>query len=262
MARFIRRSILKGFLFVVFCTFLVCLPAQMVFAQRPIAPTPHPGGVPAHAPVPIAPITRPQVFQPPVIRSPILYPSTPAFRNSAVQAPGAFGRTILFPPRRPIHPRPPLVILYSPQFVFGTPFWGFGPCWSTTCDGFWPWTFSYNSFSSPGPVVNVPQVYETPIYDYGEERPLPRLYLKDGTIVSVTDYWLVDDQLHFTIQEDDEKPAEQTIPFDELDLQKTVDANTRRGFRFVLRNEPFEQYLRDHPDGAPPAIPPSQSVKE
>jgi hypothetical protein len=39
MARFIRRSILRGFLFVVFCTFLVCLPAQMVLAQRPVAPT-------------------------------------------------------------------------------------------------------------------------------------------------------------------------------------------------------------------------------
>jgi hypothetical protein len=110
--------------------------------------------------------------------------------------------------------------------------------------------------------MNAPQVYETPVYDYGEERTLPRLYLKDGTIVSVTDYWLVDDQLHFTIQEDDEKPVEQAIPFDELDLQKTVDANTRRGFRFVLRDEPFEQYLRDHPDGAPPAVPPSQSVRE
>ena len=30
-----------------------------------------------------------------------------------------------------------------------------------------------------------------------------------------------------------------------------VDANTRRGFCFVLRKEPFEQYLRDHPDGHP-----------
>jgi len=122
MARFIRRSILRGFLFVVFCTFLVCLLAQMVLAQRPVAATPHPGGVPVRAPVPVAPIARPQVFQPPLIRAPILYPSTPTFRNPAVQAPGALGRTILFPPRRPIHPRPPLVILYSPQFVFGALF--------------------------------------------------------------------------------------------------------------------------------------------
>ena len=42
------------------------------------------------------------------------------------------------------------------------------------------------------------------------------------------------------------------IGFDELDLPTTIDVNTQRGFRFVLRNEPLEQYLRDHPDQAPP----------
>jgi hypothetical protein len=52
-------------------------------------------------------------------------------------------------------------------------------------------------------------------------------------------------------EEDGTKAAEQVIPFDKRDLQKT-DENTRRGFRFVLRNEPFEQYLRDHPDVTPP----------
>jgi hypothetical protein len=89
------------------------------------------------------------------------------------------------------------------------------------------------------------------VYVYGEERPdLPQLFLKDGTVLNVTDYWLVDDQLHFAMIEEEEygtKPAEHVIPFDALDLQMTIDANTRRGFRFVLRNEPLEQYLRDHP---------------
>jgi len=38
------------------------------------------------------------------------------------------------------------------------------------------------------------------MYAYGEERPdVPQLFLKDGTILNVTDYWLVDDQLHFTM---------------------------------------------------------------
>jgi hypothetical protein len=88
---------------------------------------------------------------------------------------------------------------------------------------------------------------------YGEERSdLPLLFLKDGTILNVTDYWLGDGQLHFTLlQENRTKPAEQVIPFDALDLQTTVDANTRRGFHFMLRNEPFEQYVRDHPDAPP-----------
>ena len=103
--------------------------------------------------------------------------------------------------------------------------------------------------------MNVSQVYEPPVYVYGEERPdLPQIYLKDGTILNVTDYWLVDDQLHFMmIEENGTTAMEHVIPFDALDLQTTVDANTRRGFRFMLRNEPVERYLRDHPDGPPPS---------
>jgi hypothetical protein len=104
----------------------------------------------------------------------------------------------------------------------------------------------------------ISQASETPAYVYGEERPdLPQLFLKDGTILNVSDYWLVDDQLHFTMSEENgTTPAEHVIPFDLLDLQKTVDANAWRGFRFVLRNEPFEQYLHDHPEGAPPVVTP------
>jgi hypothetical protein len=79
--------------------------------------------------------------------------------------------------------------------------------------------------------------------------------LKDGTILSVTDYWVVDGQLHFTmIEESGTKPTEHVVPFDALDLQTTVDTNTRRGFRFMLRNEPIQQYLRDHPEGPPPTV--------
>jgi hypothetical protein len=52
---------------------------------------------------------------------------------------------------------------------------------------------------------------------------------------------------------------EHTIEFDQLDLQKTVDVRKERGFRFVLRNEPMQQYLRDHPEiGAPSEVSPVQ----
>src|SRR4051812_32551939 len=80
----------------------------------------------------------------------------------------------------------------------------------------------------------------------------PTLFLNDGSILYVSDYWLVDSQLHFMMMEQEGvKPTEQVIPFDELDLQKTIDVNTQRGFRFILRNAPFEQYVRDHPEGPP-----------
>jgi hypothetical protein len=46
------------------------------------------------------------------------------------------------------------------------------------------------------------------------------------------------------------------IDLDELDLQQTIDVATQRGFRFMLRNEPMEQYLQHHPDLTPPVAPP------
>lgn len=256
MAPFVRRSILKEFLIVVSCLFPVCFPAPLAWAQHPVAPAAHPAGAAVHIPAP--PIAHVQIFPAPVIRAPIVYAPISGPRISTLRVPGVLGTAGFRPPRRPIRPLPPLIFVFSPQFLFGGPFWGFNHCWWTTCDLFWPWTFGYAAVSSSGPTVNVSQVYETPVYVYGEERPdIPQLNLKDGTILNVTDYWLVDDQLHFTIiEEDGAKPAEQVIPFDELDLQKTVDENTRRGFRFVLRNEPFEQYLRDHPEGAPPVVTP------
>ena len=58
------------------------------------------------------------------------------------------------------------------------------------------------------------------------------------------------------IEEEGTKTAEHVIPFDALDVQTTVKANTRSGFRFMLRNEPFEQYVRDHAEGPPPVVMP------
>src|SRR5580704_12876218 len=98
MVFFVRRSILKEFL-VVSCTFLACLPAQIVLAQRPVPSPPHPAGAAVRVPVPVAPISHPQVFQPPVMRSPILYAPTPAYRLSTnTQPPGVLGRPVLWPP--------------------------------------------------------------------------------------------------------------------------------------------------------------------
>jgi len=146
-----------------------------------------------------------------------------------------------------------VLLIYESPFLFDGPFWGLNSCWWATCD------LSYTTVSSPGATNYISQVNEAPVYVYGEEGPdLPQLFLKDGTILNVTDYWLVDDQLHFTmIEENDAKATEHVIPFDALDLQTTVDTNTRRGFRFMLRNEPVEQYLRDHPEGPPGVVAPA-----
>jgi beta-galactosidase GanA len=55
------------------------------------------------------------------------------------------------------------------------------------------------------------------------------------------------------------EPTEHVIDFNDLDLQKSVDMNTQRGFRFVLRPEPPEEYLRNQQNPtANPSQPPEQ----
>ena len=188
------------------------------------------------------------VIHAPMIHAPIYAPRMPI--NSS--AGGTLGADWLRPPRRPV--RPPVVVIYQPPLFPIQPFWGLNSCWWGGCDQFWRWALGYTSVVSyPGPTNYLAPAYEAPVYVYGEERPdLPQLFLKDGTILNVTDYWLIDSQLHFTIVGQDGKPEEHVIDFNALDLQTTVNANTRRGFRFMLRNEPFEQYVRDHPEGPPP----------
>ncbi|HKV47589.1 MAG TPA: hypothetical protein VJN69_05815 [Candidatus Acidoferrales bacterium] len=132
-----------------------------------------------------------------------------------------------------------------------TPFYGYGLGYGLGY-GFGSYPSGSNNYE-PRP-YDVP-AYQ-PLYLYsGPQRELVELYLKDGTVYDVTDYWVVNNELHFTMTEGD-KSVEHTIPFDNLDLQKTIDVNTQRGFHFTLRNEPIEQYLQDHPEiGSAPGTP-------
>jgi hypothetical protein len=254
MSPLVRRSIVKKFLIVVSCT----LSTSLALAQHPAVRTAG-GAVHTSAPpISRAPISSAPIIHIPVVHAPIIYaPSSP--RISVAPFAGTLGTVGFRPPRRPIRRFPPLLVVYEPPL--GGPFWGWNSCWWASCDLFWSWPLDYTTVSSPGTTNYISQTYETTVNVYGEERSdIPQLFLKDGTILNVTDYWLVDGQLHFTmIDENGAKPAEQVIPFDALDLQTTVDANTRRGFHFMLRNQPFEQYLRDHPDGPPSIVtPPSK----
>jgi hypothetical protein len=176
-------------------------------------------------------------------------------------------------PRHRIYP-----ILPPPGFgVFGVPFFGFGFGWGLRqglwlgCDPLWLWNYGCNGSLSYGyPEYTAPlafpndsqpqmEIQNWPVY-YGEPNSqYPQLYLKDGTVYNVTDYWLVNGQLHFkTVEENATKVVEHEIDFGQLDLQMTIDVNTERGFRFVLRNEPLQQYLRDYPDNGSPVETPSE----
>ena len=80
----------------------------------------------------------------------------------------------------------------------------------------------------------------------------PQLVFKDGTTYRVTDYWRVDDKLHFiTIEEGGTKSVPHTVPFENLDVPRTTDADAARGFRFVVRDKPIEQWLLQHAQHTP-----------
>jgi hypothetical protein len=189
----------------------------------------------------------------------------------------------------PVHPTPPRTFpIFGFPVFFGAPFFfggGFnsywwppcGPFWGAGCN-FWPyfgygygsgWGYGYGGYGGwgyggydggyspfPGGQAAAPG-YESPSYAYSQgARDLAELFFKDGTVYDVTDYWLVDGQLHFmTVDEQGERQVEHVMPFDALDLQTTVDVNTQRGFKFQLRNEPVEQYLQHHPEIVPKVDP-------
>lgn len=234
MPSLVRRLILTRALILVACT------APLALAQR--TPVRVVGGAP-HVSAP--PIARAPMYQPPAYHPPVYAP-----RISTVTPFHGIG-TVIHPPIRPIRPFPPIVVVYYPWPVGPATFWPFDSCWWGNCNFYgalgYVSVYNYQQYSPPNYVV-APQYEPPPVY--GEvSMDLPQLYLKDGSILSVTDYWVVDDHLHFKmIEAEGAEPVEHDIPFDQLDLEKTIKANTARGFKFMLRDEPFDQYVRDHPD--------------
>jgi hypothetical protein len=240
MARFVLRGVISRKSLIGAACLLAssCVHAPLALAQ-------HPGHVATggHVSAPIH-AAAPHIVAPPVIHAPISRPPISVQRS-------------------------PIPIFRQPIFI-RAPFFRFRPrfisSWWLACGPYWGWEFGCNDFSYYAyPIApenySPPLIYENPpsvVYVYGGgDRDLVHLYLQDGTVIGVTDYWFVNDQIHFTVQDDaSAKGVEQVIALDELDLQKTIDVNTRRGFRLVKRSEPMEQYLRDYPNLDPPLLQP------
>ena len=185
---------------------------------------------------------------------------------------------------------------YNPWFYPGVGFFGFYDSFYG-CDPFWGsgWNcadsgYYANSISGPanapgtGEYDNAmplpydsgengvyqqgqPQEEAPPIYDQqppdtsqqnlDAEKTITVLYLKDGTVYAVNDYWLADGRIYWGSY----SGYQNSFPADELDLQKTVDVNASRGLAFTLRpGSPSA------PDAAPspnnPAQPPAPEAPQ
>lgn len=80
------------------------------------------------------------------------------------------------------------------------------------------------------------------------------IYLKDGTSLSPSDYWITDDQLHYTLG-----GSENTVGMDHVDLRRTNDENAKNGVRFWLKSEPDKSPA---PSGDAPAASPTPEPNE
>src|ERR1700731_549699 len=121
-------------------------------------------------------------------------------------------------------------------------------------DNLVPFPYSVWNFSAPVPTYPFIAPSPTYVFDSSDSASHPQLVFKDGTTYKVTDYWRVDDQLHFiTIEEGGTKSVPHTVPFGDLDVQRTTDADAKQGFRFLVRDEPIEQWLQHHAQHTPAA---------
>ena len=164
---------------------------------------------------------------------------------------------------------------------FGFPFFGFGFGFGPAWFGPWGWdNDGFGDFQNYGypyepsmsadieaRVDNQPQYYESAPYGYGEQFPLPEsetpgpppsadkplvmLYLKDGTVYALTNYWVAGGRLHYLTQ----YGGENSVAMDQVDIQRTVDVNAHRGGDITLRPAPEGPGAPPPPDSSAPAPP-------
>lgn len=250
--------------FAMFAAFLACFTCRPTAAQRPAG---HPGSRTGAVRVPV-----PRTIPPPPARGGFAHPHPlGSLRTAGLPGPGVR-----------LGPGPTLIL--RQPFLFGTrSFWSeeaYNFYWAPGCRrvlasswlGAPGYDLGCNPFGGSLPPENyvVRPVEELSPYVFGlEGSELVWLYLKDGTVFGVTDYWFVNGEVHFRMAR--EEPAfgpegarkgsasEHVIGLDELDVARTIEVNTARGFRVVRRDEPLERFLRDHPNDTPAPLTAPQS---
>ena len=64
--------------------------------------------------------------------------------------------------------------------------------------------------------------------------PTILIYLNDGTTYAASDYWLADGKLHYNVN----YAGESAVNIEDVNLQRTVDENAKRGVHFTLKPAP------------------------
>ena len=76
------------------------------------------------------------------------------------------------------------------------------------------------------------------------------IYMKNGSVLTVRDYWMVDGDLHYILM----NGVQRTTNLEQVDLPRTNTENAKSGVKFIFKSEPSAP--PSTPDGsAPPAKP-------
>jgi hypothetical protein len=165
---------------------------------------------------------------------------------------------------------------WGPPAAYYDPWWGWAPPQPATVPGDYSDYYGNSGSSYNAPYSNPSSGYESsnsfsaslnseplgspnlnPLTDnVADSTPTILLYLKDGTMLAASDYWISDNKLHYLVN----YGGESTVEMDQVDLQRTVDENGKRGVKFWLKPNPNR--ATGSPAPAPSHEPPVESAYE
>jgi hypothetical protein len=119
------------------------------------------------------------------------------------------------------------------NFGFGAPLlWGPGwPAWYSGFADSYGLPYGYSLPYDHGLTYNSASTGTSTPTNAENSSAILLLYLKDGTMYWVRECWLANGELHCTATD----RSERIIGLDEIDFQRTVDENARRGVPFTLK---------------------------
>ena len=85
--------------------------------------------------------------------------------------------------------------------------------------------------------------------------PTILLYLTDGTVYPASDYWIAGNTLHYVVS----YGGEAAVRIDQVDLQRTINENAKRGVRVSLRPR-ADSAKAPETSGAPAGARPANKV--
>jgi hypothetical protein len=138
--------------------------------------------------------------------------------------------------------------------VYYDPWWGWAPPQPVTVPGDYSLYYGDSNSVYNAPYDNPPTGYDrsdslsgslsseplgspntNPVTsNVADSTPTVLLYLKDGTMLAASDYWIAENKLHYLVN----YGGENTVEVDQVDLQRTVDENGKRGVKFWLKPSP------------------------